>query len=94
MDTATAPTFFEDVIESLDALPGCTFRFDDVPCRHRAEWHIRKRPCCRRSGVDLMCDTCYFRIHGFFAMGVRFQCAGCGALSDTFVAMYPIAVRL
>ncbi|WP_330249870.1 hypothetical protein OG874_26675 [Nocardia sp. NBC_00565] len=94
MNTATAPTTFEDIIESLNPLPACTFRFDDIPCRHRAEWHVRKRACCHPSAADLMCDTCYFRIHYFFDLGVHFECAGCGTRSTTFATMYPIAARL
>jgi hypothetical protein len=94
LNTATAPTTFEDVIESLNPLPSCTFRFDNVRCRHRAEWHVRKHPCCHVSGADLMCDTCYVRINWFFDLDVQIQCGGCGARSTISSAMYPVAVRL
>ncbi|MEU7214415.1 hypothetical protein [Nocardia iowensis] len=94
MNSATAPMTFEAIVAPLPAAPACTFRFDTVPCRHRAEWSVRKRPCCHAEGVDFMCDTCHTRIHWLLTLGVEFECAGCGVRSASFTALYPTAAPL
>ncbi|WP_433576344.1 hypothetical protein [Nocardia brasiliensis] len=94
MNSETVPTTFEAIVAQLPAAPACTLRFDTVPCRHRAEWFIRKRPCCHPDGVDFMCDTCHTRITWMLALGIEFECAGCGVRSDSFAELYPTSAPL
>ncbi|WP_069163466.1 hypothetical protein [Nocardia altamirensis] len=94
MNSDTAPTTFEEIVAPLPSAPSCTFRFDTVPCRHRANWFIRKRACCHASGIDFMCDTCHTRMRWLLTLGVEFECMGCGARSDSFATMYPASGEL
>ncbi|WP_039800134.1 hypothetical protein [Nocardia araoensis] len=94
MITRTVTTAFDAVVAELPAAPKCTFRFDSVPCRHRAEWFIRKRSCCHQAGVDFLCETCHTRIHWMLDMGVVFECAGCGVHSASFAELFPTAAPL
>ncbi len=90
----TATTAFEAVVAELPAAPRCTFRFDFVPCRHRAEWFIRKRSCCHSAGVDFLCESCHTRIHWMLDMGMAFECTGCGVRSGSFGELCPTAAPL
>lgn len=89
MDNTTAAKDFTEIVRDLGAMPRCTVRMDRAACAAPAEHWARGRGCCAASGIDLLCDTCLLRLEWWFALGVRFECTGCGAVSDSLEALFP-----
>ncbi len=89
VDNTTAAQHFDAMVPGLAELPRCTLRIDGARCATRADRWARGRGCCRAAGIDLLCENCALRLEWWFALGVRFECSGCGAVSDSLEALFP-----